>query len=418
MGMATLDLIETIQAEEISMERVYGREGISTRMLRERYKQSPKYLARLATAQTFMKQVLNGERPMYHLREVMDGRRGLNCHYYGLQETMTTSDFSNLFGDVLDRLLLGQYDGIQKTWPLYLQRGTVNDFRTVRRLAIDGLRTPLATVPEQTSYPQHKLADTKYSYAVTKRGDTTSMSWEVIVNDDLGAFQRIPQLWADAAVNTEEKEAASLFFNSSGFLTSIFTAGNKNIINTTNGASATNPALAGLSALKDAYIVLSKQVDADGNPINAIAATLVVPPDLALMAQQLVRDVSMVRLGAGGSTSSVDVTYSAPGSWQTNISIAVNKYLPLVNTTSGKTSWLMFANPATSRPAGEIGFLRGRESPEIFLKSANAIRLGGGSVGPLEGSFESDTVDYKIRHTLGSVALEPRAVVVSNGTGS
>jgi hypothetical protein len=43
------------------------------------------------------------------------------------------------------------------------------------------------------------------------------------------------------------------------------------------------------------------------------------------------------------------------------------------------------------------------------MKAPNAIRIGGGVVGAEEGSFETDGVDYKVRHVFGGSLLEPKA---------
>jgi len=37
---------------------------------------------------------------------------------------------------------------------------------------------------------------------------------------------------------------------------------------------------------------------------------------------------------------------------------------------------------------------------------------------PLEGDFETDGIDYKVRHFLGGSLLDPVCAVASNGSGS
>jgi len=166
------------------------------------------------------------------------------------------------------------------------------------------------------------------------------------------------------------------------------------------------------------YLNLMAQVDAtDSAPIAVRGAVLVVPQHLAVTGEQLVTNVKSLRIGAGGSTSSVQLNYADIPEWLRNMRVAVNYYLPLVNTTSGKTTWFLFADPAVARPAIEIGFLRGHESPEIFIKESDQRRLGGGT-DPMRGSFANDTVEYKVSHVLGGVAMDPKGAVVSNGTGS
>lgn len=52
------------------------------------------------------------------------------------------------------------------------------------------------------------------------------------------------------------------------------------------------------------------------------------------------------------------------------------------------------------------------------MKSPNAIRVGGGAVGPEEGSFENDSREWRVRHILGTVMIDPRQAVASNGSGA
>ena len=61
-----------------------------------------------------------------------------------------------------------------------------------------------------------------------------------------------------------------------------------------------------------------------------------------------------------------------------------------------------------------MGFLRGNEAPALFVKSSNAMRIGGGGLTAAEdGDFDSDGIAYKIRHCFGGVLMEPRAAVAS-----
>jgi hypothetical protein len=101
------------------------------------------------------------------------------------------------------------------------------------------------------------------------------------------------------------------------------------------------------------------------------------------------------------------------------VRLSVDPYIPIVASSSnGSTSWFLFANPNNGRPALEIGFLRGHESPEIFIKAPNAQRVGGGNVNPMDGDFDTDSIQYKVRHVLGGVTQDNKMSVASNGSGS
>ncbi len=87
-----------------------------------------------------------------------------------------------------------------------------------------------------------------------------------------------------------------------------------------------------------------------------------------------------------------------------------------MNTTAGKTTWYLFSDPNVARQFIEMGFLRSHEAPELFRKLPNAQRLGGG-VDPMDGSFENDSVGYKLRHVFGGTTMDVKGAVVSRGDG-
>lgn len=397
-----LPLVETLRAQEASLDRLYGGEG-----RRVRINESAPYLRKLKSFTDLM-------------REAYEGSARAQ---YVFKEALTTSDFPNLYGDVIQRQLLGTYAEIQPTYQNYVRVvENIPDFRTVKRIALNGSEAVLSAVPELSEYPIASLADAVYSYAVSKFGRRLDFSWESIVNDDLGAFSNPPigDRLARAARRSEEKFATQLFVDANGPHASLYTVGNKNIINTTNGASATNPALT-IAAFQDAMTVLSKMVDADGEPIFVDTVQLVVPPALAVVAQNIINATQLI-LGGLGQTGGGGVAAQQVqvANWmRNNVQINVNYYIPTVAASAnGNTSWFLFATPTTGRPALEMGFLRGYRAPQMFRKDSDAVALGGGAAGPETGDFDTDSLGYKIRHVFGGTRLDPKATVASNGSGS
>lgn len=394
-----LDTIESIRAEEASVGRLFNRDD-GTGVRTGRRNVSPRYTELLTEAAELIADVLEGRRPAYHL-----------------QEAMTTSDFPNLFGDIIDRTLLGAYRETPQTYREYLKIAQVRDFRTVKRFKVDGGEAVLTKVREQTEYPEASLADGVYSYAVEKYGRRMPFSWEAMINDDLDALNDTPTRFGRAARRTEEKFATGLFVGASGPNGTFYSNANKNLINTTQGAATNNPALS-IAGLQDALIVLSKMVDADGEPIAVDMVHLVVPPALMVQAMSILNATEIWTTSPldGGATS----REIHGANWMKNMfTLHVNSYIPIIaSSANGNTSWFMFADPNTGRPAAEIGFLRGHEEPEVFMKSPNAVRVGGGDANPADGDFDTDTVEYKVRHVIGGTLEDPKASVASNGSGS
>lgn len=383
-----LDVIENIRAEEANASRLWGDAGRPVRG-----NQDPRYLERLAEAAEFVSGVFRGRIPLYRL-----------------QEAMTTSDFPLLFGDVLDRQLLARYRETAPTYRAYARVSTVRDFRPAKRFAVDGAEGILDEVAEQAPYPAAALSEAADTLQVAKRGRRLPFSWEALVNDDLGALSDSIDRLGRGARRSEEHFATTLFVDSSGPHASLYDSSN-----TVDG----NPALS-IEALQSAFTLLASQTDEDGQPILIDAVTLVVPPALEVVANNIL-NATQIRSAVGSGASSDQLVAV---NWMTNrVSLAVNYYIPAVADTNGTTSWFLFASPQTSRPAIEMAFLRQHTEPALFVKQSDARRVGG--MGGPEGdlaSFDNDSVEYKVRHVFGGARLTntggKRATVASSGAGS
>lgn len=328
-----------------------------------------------------------------------------------LQEAQTTSDFPYLMGDNMYRRLLAQYSEVPVSWPSIAERNVVNDFRNFRSIAVDGATAPLDPVAELAPYNQRLIADSKYDVAVAKFGDKMGFSWESFINDDLQGLKRAPMLLGEGARNLEEKGLTALYAGNATF----FSNANKNKVNIANGASSNNPVLSP-GAITDALTVMRKQVNSDGSPILITGVTLVVPTALDETADRILNAQSVWWNDFGGTTNQrLLVNNSLPG----RLTKVCAAWLDVINASShGATGWYIFANPASGRPAIQIAFLRGHEQPEMFMKSSNALLVGGGESDAFNGSFENDSIEYKIRHEVGFGLMDPKAAVYSDGTAA
>jgi len=393
--MEFLQLVETLRAEEASPQRLFGSEGIGLRSGNRA--KDPTYLARLREAAEFM-------------ADLFEGRR----HPYLLREAMTTSDFPLLFGDILDRQLLGRYAETPSTIGAYVTMKTVRDFRAAKLFTVDGAESVLSPVGQREEYPMERLSEGKYEYSVSKYGRVIPFSWETMIDDDLAALQDIPDRLGRAARRSEEKFGTGLFVTSGGPDSGFFSNANKNVINTANGATANNPVLS-IAALQDAYTILSKQRDSDGEPIVIEMVTLVVPPALEVVAQNIL-NATELWLNANGAESDQQLHTV---NWMRNrTTLSVNHYMPVIDGTYGNKAWYMFASTGSTRPALIMAKLRGHEQPELFMKSPNALRIGGGDVNPMDGDFDTDSLEYKLRHVFGGTQIDPKGALVSRGDGS
>ena len=405
------------------------------------------------------------ERRLHEARSIIyKAMTGTRRDRLRFEEALTISDFPNLFGDVIDRAVLANYLETPYTWNQIAYASEVSDFRPVKRFRIDGgtgllentMINPVPTNPgtgtgtgpgfdssgnmipisQGAQYPEDFLQDAEYTYRLSKYGKRMPFAWETFINDDLNALKDTPARFGRGARRSEEYYVTKLFANN----TSFFSTANKNIVtNTIVGDSGGNNPVLTITAIQRALIVMMQQLDTSGQPISVEAVTLVVPPSLKVVAQNILSSDYVWMADQGGTQQINGANLSATVAqqlhamnWAKNIvRLAVNYYLPLCDTTHGHTGWYLFSNPESGRPAIEFGRLRGHTTPELFMKMPNSVAIGEGAMGPgpgimpgttsmnpMEGDFDTDSVNYKVRHCFGGTTIDPIMAVYSNGSGS
>lgn len=365
----SLQLLGSYSGNQISASVIFAEEGLSQK---ERRQRDPRYLKALAEVAGFVKGLEAGRHTMMQL-----------------QENMMSGDFTALLGDTLDRILLGTYATYAPTYRQFMRRRTVRDFRQVGSVRRHGGRR-LQAVAEAETYPESALAESSYQFGVGKYGDTYRISWEAIINDDLDAFMSLPTDMASDAIQTEMYLASQLY------------VANATLYSTTHavdGVNYSNKDTAALSidALKTAYNAMVKYPGDNDKPLNNTPVWLVVPPALYLLAIEILGSLSVQWSGGDSQTGIAAVAYPTRNELANILAVIVDPNIPILDPTNGHTSWYLFSNPSMIH-AAEFAFLRGYEAPQVFMRSPNAVRLGGGSA---EGDFNDDTRAWKVRHIFG-----------------
>lgn len=314
----------------------------------------------------------------------------------GVSESMSTSDFPILFGDALNRSLARRYAARPAVWRQFAAKQLARDFRPTKIIEFLGGSAILDAVPELDEYKARKFAESSFETTTGKRGNRLMWSWEMQVNDDLGAFDTAPDALSRGSVNTEDYLATSVLVGAAGPKAWLGTPG--------TAALSTASLEAGLQQIMDAS-------DEDGSPIVIDTPVLMVPRSLALTAQNIV-NTTEIRTTSGSKLSLV----SGNGLSATP-KIVVNDWLTRIDESANKaTTWYLLPAPDSIRPAVYNTFLQGYDTPDLRVKADAGMRLGGGAIDPAEGSFERDAVEYRIRHVVKGNQGFDDAVYVSNGS--
>ncbi len=337
---------------------------------------------------------------------LIENHDGLAPHWHKahLIEAMTQDTFPLMFADTINRRLVAGFTGVGTPLSsLFGPTRLVSDFNTIKIHANEGLTRRLQKVNEKGEYKAREEGESVDTHALSKYGNQVDFSWESWLRDDLGAFARFPGKLATSAINTEAFFQTSLFMAAAGPIAATFTG--------TGGQAAV-----AVTALSEANLETAIQAmgayTSTGEPIQNRPMFLVVGPALELTAKRILfssqwvpgRD-DEVRQGNLNTVASM------------NIQLIVDKWLPIVNTTTPTTAWFLAAAPSDIQGV-EWAKLSGKESPELWQKASDSIRVGGGSNSPFEGDFATDNIFYRVRHCFSGKAFEHRAFWASTGAGA
>ena len=342
------------------------------------------------------------EQKLAETLDLLSNARGLptHKHQYLLREAMTTSDFPYLFGDVLDRQLLATYKAVPPVWKAFTRQSTVPRIYPQvggYRFQFHGGDQYLAEVAQKGEYLASDREEERYPISVKKYGRQFDISWETLINDDLGALKDTPNRFAMAAMRTEHRQVTTIY--ASDVNTHV---ANANLYQVGVNAAAT---LLSINALEVGIQTMNMFTDEGGEPILATPKFLVVPPALEFTARQILTSATKnVATGVAGVPYPTANVVANLG-----LTLIVDKYLPIVNTGADQhTQWYLFSDPSDIA-AIEAAHLSGHERPEVCMKASDKVTVGGGAIGPMAGDFATDNVLYRVRLVFGAAPIDWRA---------
>lgn len=287
----------------------------------------------------------------------------------------STSDFPNVLGNVARATLRRGYEEDGQTFKRWQRRATAPDFRTVTRLQM-GAAPSFLLVPEGGEFKLGSIGDGKESYALATYGRRFAITRQTLINDDVDAFTRIPQLFGAAAARFESDVAyAPLIANpnmSDGV--ALFHANHGNLA----GAGA----VPSETTFNAAEIAMGAQTGLAGEVLNISPRFVITGRKDSLGVRKLLTAVQ--------STTTAEVNVYA-GALTPIVESRLNR-------TSGATPWFMAADP-NQVDTIEYAYLDGDDG--VFLDE----RVG----------FEVDGIEYKARLDFASKAIDWRGLYMNPG---
>jgi hypothetical protein len=301
-------------------------------------------------------------------------------------QIFNTAGFPYAFAATLNRLLLKDYAAVN-----YREREIISsitspsDFKTQERIRV-GYFGDLETVAEDGTYEEiAPYTDEKISYSVFTKGNSWTLTRRAIINDDIGAVKVTVGRAGRSAARTFAQYVWNFFINNStydptGLAWAHGTHGNLGAVALGNPAAA----VAEFTVIRKALFNMTEKDS--GKKLGLVGPyLLVVPIDLEANAK------------AWNQAQYLDATFTPNPYYHL---FGVNDERIFVNPLMTDASdWGVF-DISGNVDLLEIGFLQGRQNPELFLADNP-------TVGQM---FTQDRIQYKIRHEYAGDILDCRGM--------
>ena len=190
---------------------------------------------------------------------------------------------------------------------------------------------------------------------------------KMIINDDLGAFMKVPVAMGNRAARLIDQLFFSRLLKNPVQLDgkALFSAAHKNLLTGANSALSAD-------SLKKAIQLFLDQVDADGQPISVEPKFLLVPTALKHLAIELTRGATLIT--AGGADNVVRPALNILA--DENLQVVSSPYL--ANSAyegASSTAWYLFGDPRQV-DTWEIGYLKGKRTPTVERGETDFNTLG------------------------------------------
>lgn len=317
-------------------------------------------------------------------KEVLTARgvevRNLPKHEVAQRAFHSTSDFKEILANVLNKSLRAGYQAAPQTFSPFTRMVEVDDLKEISRTQF-GEGGLLKKVEEGAEYKHDTISESAEKYKVEKYGKIVNVTEETLINDDLGAFTRIPSIFGQRARDLESDLAWGVILANAAMSdgNALYSAAHGNLL--TGAGSALSE-----TSLSNARSAFRKQLGLDGMKLNLVPFTLAVPVELETTAEKLLSDRML-------ADSSQNISPFSQGG-RTPLSMIVEPRL----SDASNAAWYLFGSLGQIDMV-EMAMLRGANGPTITQQQG----------------FDVDGLRVKIKHWVGAKSIDHRGMLKANG---
>lgn len=281
-----------------------------------------------------------------------------------------TGDFINVLGNTAQRTLRAAYDAVPQTFGGWARKTTLPDFKPSTVVALSGAPS-LEEINEHGEFTYGTMSDASETIQLKEYGRMFALTRQIIINDDLGAFTRIPELWGQAAANKESDLVYGVLLNNPVMKdgNQLFSVAHANV-GTTGVPSDTT--------LTEAFQKIEAQKGLDGQAITVKPKYIMTGSALRQTVQRLLTAVTATK------TSDTNI-------WQ-------NALEHIVEPRITGSKWFIAADPATIDTV-VYAHLAGQEG--VYTEQKDGWSVSG--------------VEYKARLDFGAAAGDFRGLFYNQG---
>lgn len=303
--------------------------------------------------------------------------RGLSRDEVATRALHSTSDFPEILSAVTNKTLRQAYDAYPRTFALFCRQVLATDFKAMHRVQL-GEAPQLLEVGESGEFKRGTLGESKESYKVKTYGRVVAITRQVLINDDLDAFTRIPAMYGNSIAQLESDVVWGIITANPAM------ADGNALFHTTHKNLAGTGAALDVASVGAARAAMALQTGLDKKTVlNIRPAFLIVPAALELKAEQLVAQ----------NLVPADSAKVVPQSIRTLSPISE----PRLDAASA-TSWYLAASP-NQIDTIEYAYLEGQQG--AYIETRNG--------------FDVDGVEIKCRLDFGAKAIDWRGLYKNPG---
>ncbi len=352
--------------------------------------------------QRINKEFLNSAEGLTKRRKVLEFLRDVEgtSSYNRLCEAMGSTDFDYLLTADMNAQLLEMQKAVDVSFRNWTRPISVNDFKSN---PLPALEAPVRNLQERGQHeglPVTYLGESNYTIQAKNYADSLELTRQAIINDALGVFNSVPEIFSRAAMMTAEYLATSKIAVAAGADTTLFPTDNTN-----GNYTTTELSVAGVIAAANKMAI---QTDTNGNPLNLQPKGIMVPPALRMKALEIVKALTVERYDL-----SSEIGYKTSGNNPlAGLEISVNTQIPVISSsnTYHDKQWYLYADPMQNRPTVAFATLRSNPAPRIYRKAPDAQIIGGGMD---TFSYVMSTIGYKVEWDIGVSQIDYRAMVAN-----